>query len=96
MKKQKDNILEAYEEMLDEAKGYYTGLWKRQFYAKELTPMFLDHRSDFSDEKKAQIQNEKKKFVKDMADLELSVIGAIQKMDKRSQQWEKWLKGAMK
>jgi hypothetical protein len=51
MKKPKDNILEAYEEMLIN-ESYYTGLWKRQFYAKKFTPMFLDHRSDFSEEKK--------------------------------------------
>jgi hypothetical protein len=95
MKKPKDNILEAYEEMLIN-ESYYTGLWKRQFYAKEFTPMFLDHRSDFSEEKKESIQKEKKKFVDDMAKLELSVIGAIQKMDKRSDKWDKWLKKEMK
>jgi hypothetical protein len=31
-----------------------------------------------------------------MAKLELSVIGAIQKMDKRSDKWDKWLKKEMK
>ena len=91
MKKEKDNILEAYEEMLNEARGYYVGLWNRQFYAKEYKQINVP--PNIGSEKLRDIViTQHIDFFDDMVKLELMVLKYLQQMDKRSEKWEKWLK----
>jgi hypothetical protein len=89
MSKEKDKILEAYEEMLVEGRGYYRGLWKEQFDPKDYRPMSLPPGYENVEE---QVIKQHKKFREDMWKLETMVTKYLIQMDKRSNVWEKWLK----
>ena len=92
MKKEKDSILEAYEKMLVERSGPYSGKWSKQYIGKKAGPIFLDHRDDINDHDKKMIQFEKKNHYKVMSNLEKGVLDALAKMDKQQGLWEKFLK----